>query len=348
MAPVVQAEQERQRQARPRRWGRPPQPVVTGYLIGDDSTVAKPKGKKMQGIGRHYSTTAGTHVRGHSLVQGLYVLLGRRCPLAPQLYQQQAVCQAAGVPFCSKLDLIVELVQAFVPVAGTRTHVLADSWYAAKRLWRAARARGFLITTGLKANRSLRVPDPAAECGWRWQRLDAYAAGLTADDFTLVDWPRQSEEEPHQVYVHVVSTRVRTLYRCQVVIVRPSLEAPASATRYWASSDLDADLTTLLGHIAARWAVEVLFADTKDLLGLDQYQLMTTTALVRFWTLVLATYTLLQEEQARLAQEQQRHITIGEARRALQHLHYRHLLCWLAQELHAGVDADALYTRLAA
>src|SRR5213082_2742201 len=92
MAPVVQAEQERQRQARPRRWGRPPQPVVTGYLIGDDTTV-------------------GTHVRGHSLVQGLYVLLGRRCPLAPQLYQQQAVCQAAGVPFCSKLDLMVELVQ---------------------------------------------------------------------------------------------------------------------------------------------------------------------------------------------------------------------------------------------
>ncbi len=348
MDPLVQAEQERQRQARPRRRGRPPEPVVTGYLIGDDSTMAKPKGKKMQGIGRHYSTTAGTHVRGHSLVQGLYVLLGRRCPLAPQLYQQQAVCQAAGVPFRSKLDLMVELVQTFVPVSGTRTHVLADSWYAAKRLWRAARDRGFLITTGLKANRSVRVPDATTERGWRWQRLDAYAAGLTADDFTLVDWPRQSEAEPRQVYVHVLSTRVRTLYRCQVVIVRPALDAPASATRYWASSDLDADLATLLGHIAARWDVEVLFADTKDLLGLDQYQLMTTTALVRFWTLVLAAYTLLEAEQARLAQEQQRHVTIGQARRGLQQLHYQHLLRWIEQQVRAGVDADALYAHLAA
>src|SRR5437764_2284014 len=243
---------------------------------------------------------------------------------------------------------MVELVQRFVPVSGTRTHVLAASWYAAKRLWRAARDRGFLITTGLKANRSVRVPDATTERGWRWQRLDAYAAGLTADDFTRVDWPRQSEEEPRQVYVHVLSTRVRTLYRCQVVIARPSLDAPASATRYWASSDLDADLTTLLGHIAARWAVEVLFADTKDLLGLDQYQLMTTTAIVRFWTLVLAAYTLLEEEQARLAQEQQRHITMGEARRALQHLHYRHLLGWIEHELHAGLDVDPLYDRLAA
>src|SRR5437764_11624145 len=215
---------------------------MTGNQGGADMEGAKPTSKMMQGVWRHYSTTAVTHVQGHSLVQGLYVLLGRRGPLAPQLYQQQAVCQAAGVPFRSKLDLMVELVQTFVPVSGTRTHVLADSWYAAKRLWRAARARGFLITTGLKANRSLRVPDPAAERGWRWQRLDAYAAGLTAEDFTLVDWPRQSAEEPRQVYVHVVSTRVRTLYRCQVVIARPSLDAPASETRYWASRDLDADL----------------------------------------------------------------------------------------------------------
>ena len=75
---------------------------------------------------------------------------------------------------------------------------------------------------------------------------------------------------------------------------------------------------------------------------------MTTTAIVRFWTLVLAAYTLLEEEQARLAQEQQRHVTIGEARRVLQQLHYQHLLRWIEQQFRAGVDADALYTRLVA
>lgn len=165
---------------------------------------------------------------------------------------------------------------------------------------------------------------------------------------TLLDWPHQSEEEPRQVYVHVVSTRVRTLYRCQVVIVRPALDAPPAATRYWASSDLAADLSTLLGHIAARWAVETFFGDVKDVLGLDQYQLLTTTAIVRFWTLALAAYTLLEEEQARLAQDRQRHVTIGEARRALQRLHDRHLLGWIESQIHTGVDAATLYDRLTA
>jgi len=349
-APLVQAERERQRQARPRQVGRPKEPLVIGYLIGDDSTLAKPKGKKMEGVGHHYSSTADARVRGHSLVQGLYVLQGRRCPLAPQLYQQKGVCAARMVPFRSKIALMEEQIRTFAPVAGTLTHVLLDSWYGAKSLWKAARDRGFLITTGLKSNRALRVPDPDAACGWRWQQLSDYAAGLTADDFTLLDWPRPGDdpEQPRQVYIHVVQTRARKLYRCQVIITRPSLDAPAKATRYWASSDLAADVPTLLGHSAARWDVEVFFSDTKDLLGLDQYQLMTTTAIVRFWTLVCAAYTLIEEERARLVQEQQRHVTIGEARRALQHLHYRHLLGWIEHEFHAGADADTLFDRLAA
>jgi hypothetical protein len=42
----------------------------------------------------------------------------------------------------------------------------------------------------------------------------------------------------------------------------------------------------LLAHIAARWDIEVLFGDGKEELGLHQYQLMSATAIVRFWTLV--------------------------------------------------------------
>lgn len=103
---------------------------------------------------------------------------------------------------------------------------------------------------------------------------------------------------------------------------------------------LEADVPTLLGHTAARWDVEVFFGDTKDLLGLDQSQLMATTAIVRFWTLVLAAYALIDEERARMALEQQRPVT---ARRALQ---YRHLPHWIEQELHAGGDADTFYDRL--
>jgi hypothetical protein len=230
--PKVTAEQQRQRLLRPQRRGRPKQPLVTGYLIGDDSTMHKPKGKKMQGLGQHHSTTLDKRIPGQSLVESLYVLLGRRCPLAPQLYQQQAVCQSDGVPFASKIELMEARIRSFEPVAGTVTHVLLDTWYSAKCLWRAARASGFLITTGLKSNRWLRVEDPTAPQGWRWQKLTDYTAQLSQSDYRQLKWPKGDDD----VYVHVVTTHVRKLYRCQVVIVRQSLDAPLSQARYWARS----------------------------------------------------------------------------------------------------------------
>ena len=80
MTLVVQAELFQLQDVQPKRCGRPKVPVVTGYLIGDDSTMHKEKGRKMEGIGKHHSTTHERRVRGHSLVGGLYVLLQRRCP----------------------------------------------------------------------------------------------------------------------------------------------------------------------------------------------------------------------------------------------------------------------------
>jgi hypothetical protein len=346
VGPLVAAEHQRQRAARPRRRGRPAATLVTGYLIGDDSTMYKPKGRKMAGLGRHYSTTLGKPVVGHSLVQALYVVAGRRCPLAPRLYRQQAVCAAEGVPFRSKIDLMVETIRTFAPPPDTQTHVLVDSWYGAKAVWRAARARGFLLTSGLKSNRSLRVPDADDPRGWRWQPLAEYAAALPDGAYTAVTWP--AREGGRTVYVHVAQTRVRKLYRCQVVIVREALDAPLSQARYWASSDLMADLPTLVGHIATRWEVEVLFADAKDVLGLDQYQFMTASALVRFWTLVLAAYVWLEEEQARQREARQRHVTLGEARDAVQRAHRRHLLAWVQAQFQAGATPETLAEALAA
>lgn len=344
--PLVEEEHRRQRRARPKKRGRAPATVVTGYLIGDDSTLHKPKGQKMGGLGQHHSTTAGKRVPGHSLVAGLYVLMGRQCPLAPQMYRQQAVCQAEDEPFHSKIDLMVQMIEHFVPVPGTVTHVLVDTWYAAKVVWQAARGRGFTITSGLKSNRSLRIDDANQAKGWRWQKLAEYAAGLQVDDYQQLTWPAQTD--PRHVYVHVVQTRVRKLYRCQVVIVRESLEAPLSEARFFASSDRTADPDTLLGHLAARWQVEVLFGDGKELLGLDHYQLMSADAIRRFWTLSLAAFLFLDEERSRLRLAWQRHVTLGEARREVQRVHRRHLLDWIYAQFRAGWPPERLYERLAA
>jgi hypothetical protein len=344
MQPKVSAQREQQRQQQPKRRGRPKQPLVTGYVIGDDSTMSKPKGRKMEGLGKHHSTTYDQRIVGHSLVQGLYVLLDRTCPLAPQLYRQARVCEMEKVPFQSKIELMEELIGEFEPVVGTKTHLLLDSWYCAKCLWHAARERDFLITTGMKSNRWLRVVDETAPQGWRWQKLSDYAAQLSDNDFVQVSWPRGGKK----VYVHVVKTSVRKLYRCQVVIVRHSLTAPFAQTRYWASSDLEADAEGLLAHIAARWDIEVFFGDGKEELGLDHYQVMSASSLLRFWTLAMLAYVFLEEEQQRLCVSWQRPVSIGEARHEIQRRHRRCLLEWLHDQFLSGASPESLFELFAA
>lgn len=290
----------------------------------------------MQWVGRAYATTPGLPEVGHSLVQGQYVVAGRHYLLAPQLCRQTAVCQADGVPFRSKFALMVKRIRPFAPVPGTRIQVLLDSWYCAKAVWRAARARHILSTSGLKANRALRVPHPDAPSGWRWQTVTEYAASLPDDAYTAVSRP--TPEGNRTIYAHVVQTRVRKLSCCQVVILRDNLTAPVAQACSLASSDLAAALWTLLVHITARWEVEVFFADTKDALGLDHYQLMTATALVRFWTLMCAAYSSLAEEQARAQQVARAHVTIGDVLRNVQRDHQRHLLRWRQDQFQDGVS----------
>jgi len=171
-----------------------------------------------------------------------------------------------------------------------------------------------------------------------------YLASLTAQDFVQTSWPRGGKK----VFVHVVTTSVRKLYRCQIVIVRHSLDAPLAQARYWASSDLQATPEMLLAHISARWDIEILFGDGKEELGLDHYQLMSASAILRFWTLALLAYVFLEEEQQRLQVSWQRPVTIGEARREIQRRHRRNSLLWLQHQFLSGTPPETLFDLFAA
>jgi hypothetical protein len=339
MKPSVQAEHQRQRSQRAKRRGRPKATVVTGYLIVDDSIHLKVKGRKMQGLGQHYSNTAERVVTGHCLLSGLYVLLGRRCPLQPRLYRQQAVCQQEGVPFLSKIDLAIQEIEQFEPVEGTQTHLLIDSWFHNKKVRQAAQKRGWEVSGGLKSNRTMRQLNP--DGSRTWLTLSAYAATLKTEDWQEACWPSQEGDRP--VYAHTVQTWIRKLGPTLLLITCHDPDNPAKSIRYWGSTLLEADAQTVINALAIRWSIEVLFEDNKDLLGADHYQLMSAEAIVRFWTLIACLGYFLDEQKALRSDC----TTWGEVRRALQKEHQLNLLTWLDGQFKAGLSLEQIGTQLA-
>jgi hypothetical protein len=340
MTAPVRAEHARLKAAQPRRVGRPKRTVVTGFLIFDDSVHTKPKGRAMGGLGRHYSNTEKKVVSGHCLFSGLYVLLGERCPLEPRMYCQKQVCEEEGVRFQSKIDMAVEEITGFDPVPDTHTHVLVDSWYHCQRVRRAAIARGWDFSGGLKSNRVMRL---VQEDGSReWLKLSAYAATLTRDDWVEVTWP--SANGGQTMYAHLVATWIRKLGPTLVLITCHDLEAPLKSVRYWGTTVMGLTAQALVDVLAVRWEVETYFEYAKDLLGSDHYQVMTRQAILRFWALTACLFCFLEEQRAAA---QAPTLTCGDVRRQLQQEHQRNLLLWLVDALQSGCSVDQICARLA-
>lgn len=337
----VQETHAAQRQQQGKRRGRPQATLVTGYLIIDDSTHAKPYAAKMGGLGRHHSTTHGKRMSGHSLFQALYVLLDRRCPLLPRMYRTKSVCEARAQTFVSKVEMAVACVQTFAAALHTHTHVLVDAWYMNKALWKAAKQRGFDLSGGLARNRKLRVTD--AQGTKAWQELSVYAASVPAEQFVKVVWP--SAGGGHVLWVHCRRTLVRKLGACQVLCVKRTPDAPAEKTTFYVSSLLDADAQTLVNILAVRWQIETFFADVKELFGTDHYQLMSDKAIVRFWTLACLAYLFLDEQRAASAQQG---VSIGQMRRQIQTQHQRKLLAWMFDHYQQGTTPEQVQLLLAA
>ncbi len=340
LEPLVQAEHQRLKAEQPKRIGRPKTTVVTGYLIFDDSVHSKPKGRKMGGMGQHFSNSERRVVNGHCLFTGLYVLLGQRCPLPAWMYRQKSVCEREGIAFQSKIDMAVSQIECFEPATNTHTHVLIDTWYHCKRVRKAAQKRGWDVSGGLKSNRVMRLvaPDGSRE----WLKLSAYAARLDPNDWQEVTWP--SEQGGQTMYAHLVQTWVRKLGPTLLLITCHNPEEPSKSVRYWGSTVLDLEAQALVDILAIRWKIETFFEYDKDLLGSDHYQLMSAQAILRFWTLTACLMCFLEEQRV-LALGQQ--LTCGDVRRNIQEEHRLNLLSWLEDRFKAGYSVEQISTLLA-
>lgn len=88
---------------------------------------------------------------------------------------------------------------------------------------------------------------------------------------------------------------------------------------------------------AKRWTVETLFADFKELMGSDQYQLHSAEAIRRFWALGLCLYQYLDSLRHRLQRLENQHISLGEVRAWVIERHDDRQLHWIWHQACCGV-----------
>jgi hypothetical protein len=199
-----------------------------------------------------------------------------------------------GKDTTSRSELALAMVKDLKRVAGQRVlHVVADAAYHHPSV--AALPAGITWTTRLAANATLLGPPPARtgkpgrprKKGTRLGSLTQIAAGATWHAVTVHRYGQTAN-------VAVAEQRVQWYGPWKDLPVRLILLRDTS--KYYDLALITTDLTTpieqIISRYAARWTIEVVFAQMRQILGIGQARNRTARAVERTIPFGLTVYTL--------------------------------------------------------
>jgi len=277
--------------------------LVLAHLVADgadlhlavDDTAHRRRGKKVHGAGWIHDGSAPARNKlafGHRwVVVGVIVrpaFLSRPVCLPVLCRRWQGKGTASTVEIAARM---IATITGRVP--GRRIHVVADAAYHGKSLrdlptqvtWTTRLPRNAVLyhrappPTGkrgrprLKGDRIGTPAQAAATCGWRTVSVARYGRADTVS-ITVLDCLWYGVFGPLPV---------------RMVLVRDRQTGPMLAL---ITTDLSVTAADLVTRYAARWAIEVTFFDTRQILGVGQARNRTAQAVNRTWAFAMYVYTI--------------------------------------------------------
>jgi SRSO17 transposase len=259
-----------------------PRPGETLYLVIDDSKKAK-RGQSMEAVAKMKDPVTDTYSHGHQYVCAILLFRDYVIPYGIRLYVKPEHARALGLPFRKTTEMAAQLIREFQPPAGVKVMVLFDAYYLCRTVVKACREQGFPFASTLKSNRRL--------CKQGWQlKAGRYGRNLFRRRRTT---PLVLAKPHGQTRYRVVDAgwlEVSHLGRLHLVFSR---KGTARNILGLVTDDAALSAAGLIRTYDKRWAVEQFFKDSKQLLGLGQYQNRPYGAAVTHLHLVCFAYALL-------------------------------------------------------
>ncbi|MBQ1022742.1 IS701 family transposase [Micromonospora sp. D93] len=301
-------------------------------LVVDETGDLK-KGVHSVGVQRQYTGTAGRIENaqvgvfcGYASRHG-HTLIDRRVYLPVSWTDDQARCQAAGVPetvvFATKPDLAADMITAALDAGVPARWAAADEAYGNSSVFRA-HLRHHRLGYVLAVSRSHLVPLDGGKTRVRadrvaaelpasaWQRRSA-GAGSKGPRFYDWAWLDQvtTDADPDDGGHH------------SLLIRRNNTTGELAFYRCW--TPRPGTLAQLVRVAGIRWTVEESFQAAKGQVGLDQHQVRRWESWHRFTTLALAALAVLAICVANAAEDNPAdttliNLTINEVRRLINSL----------------------------
>ncbi|WP_150273644.1 IS701 family transposase [Paenibacillus tepidiphilus] len=292
------------------------------FLIVDDTCCTKDKStRKMEGLSFQYAHEAGKTVWCHCLVTTHVVAAEGSYAWDYRPYYSEKYCQAQRLPFKSKNDLALEMVEAFPIPTNERVYVLMDSWYTSEKVVNACNRKGFHVIAAVKTNRRIR---PAG-------------ISLPLDDFAQ-QYIRKSDlhsvmvEDQGRYWVYPYEGPVSDIENVKLLLSwKDEYTASSKPQVCLLCTDLSLDLVTIQRYYHVRWNIETGYRYFKELLGFDHYQLLSLQGIERFWAIQFLTQNFL-ECQRQEWMKQTPNLTLGDVVRRIREEHFGQMIVYVYQQ----------------
>jgi hypothetical protein len=273
---------------------------MTQVFLTVDDTLLPRFGLKIFGTGMHRDPVLSS--RGHAVTRWghCWVVLcvviesrhvpGRRfsLPVLARLYLNKAAARKWRSSYQTKNELMREMLgrlDEHVGDAEKRLHLLGDSAFTAPVVLHEVPA-AFAVTGRVGGNVRIHEPPPERRAGQvgrprkRGARLPTptemlRAKGLKRMKLKLYDGP---------AYHIRVATRVGRFFKAperDVLVIAVEHLRGGRGIEVFYTTDLEADVETVLRRYSWRWTIEVTFHDTKTHLGITEPQNRTSRAALR-------------------------------------------------------------------
>ena len=254
------------------------------YVLVDDTQKRK-RGKQMDAVSKIFLHAEKVYAQGHTILGCALLYRNVVIPYAIRLWASETFCAETNkpsypgdpVPFRKLTQLAADTISQ---VAVPRAIVLFDSYYLCPPVIRICKDKGYRFVGVAKKNRNFfpngRLHDK--------RRLSKYGANVLTRDGR---WFTTNGKQ------HRLATRVGQLSKSGRVKLVFSRRARERAWIAMATDETRWSAQTILCHYLNRWPIEILFKESKQNLGLGDYQILRYRGIERYLHLVIIAHLLL-------------------------------------------------------
>lgn len=292
------------------------------FFIVDDTCCKKETStKKMEALSFQYSHEAGKSVWCHCVVTAHVVSEGSSYAWDFRPYYREEYCDEHRLSFKSKNDLALEMIEAFPVTQDEQVYVLMDSWYTSEKVINACNRKGFHVIAAVKTNRLICVS------GVTISMADFAAQYIRKSDLRSV-----TVESQGTYWIYEYEGPLSEMENVKALLSWKDGYVDSSKPQVCLlCTDLSLDLVTIQRYYHVRWNIETGYRYFKELLGFDQYQLLSFEGIQRFWAIQYLTQNYL-ESQRQDWMKNNKHLTLGDVVYRIRQEYFGQIIVYVYQQ----------------